>query len=261
MPEPRIRFLCVPRRTWGVRLCCRWSLLGMVDLSGPVWPPSYGEGESWPWTSPFGLACLARTVHVRGACFTLAPLALALCACAACCSWCSGSASESSSRRHLARAVHVRRACFTLAPLALASCLRCLLLVVQQPRLRNRHPVAISLVRCTRVTIGAAPCTLAQSDVEASRCGCFAHAMHSVQGAARCANHRDAPRCRCTQVVMHRGARCTSVHGDARRAKMRCLSQYLTSLVFLVLLQCCPRVKETFNRAGMHLGAGAHSVQ
>ena len=53
---------------------------------------------------------------------------------------------------------------------------------------------------------------------------------------------------------------------------MRCLSQYLTSLVFLVLLQCCPRVKETFNRArgctsvqvhtrcnraGMHLGAGA----
>ena len=112
-----------------------------------------------------------------------------------------------------------------------------------------------------RVTTGAAPCTLAQSDVEASRCGCFAHAMHSVQGAARCANHRDAPRCRCTQVVMHRGARCTSVHGDARRAKMRCLSQYLTSLVFLVLLQCCPRVKETFNRAGMHLGAGAHSVQ
>ena len=112
-----------------------------------------------------------------------------------------------------------------------------------------------------RVTTGAAPCTLAQSDVEASRCGCFAHAMHSVQGAARCANHRDAPRCRCTQVVMHRGARCTSVHGDARRAKMRCLSQYLTSLVFLVLLQCCPRVKETFNRAGIHLGAGAHSVQ
>ena len=112
-----------------------------------------------------------------------------------------------------------------------------------------------------RVTTGAAPCTLAQSDVEASRCGCFAHAMHSVQGAARCANHCDAPRCRCTQVVMHRGARCTSVHGDARRAKMRCLSQYLTSLVFLVLLQCCPRVKETFNRAGIHLGAGAHSVQ
>ena len=118
----------------------------------------------------------------------------------------------------------------------------------------------LSVVPC-RVTTGAAPCTLAQSDVEASRCGCFAHAMHSVQGAARCANHRDAPRCRCTQVVMHRGARCTSVHGDARRAKMRCLSQYLTSLVFLVLLQCCPRVKETFNRAGMHLGAGAHSVQ
>ena len=109
----------------------------------------------------------------------------------------------------------------------------------------------------------------ARSEVEAFRTlriapfvdGCFAHAMHSVQGAARCANHRDAPRCRCTQVVMHRGARCTSVHGDARRAKMRCLSQYLTSLVFLVLLQCCPRVKETFNRAGMHLGAGAHSVQ
>ena len=123
-----------------------------------------------------------------------------------------------------------------------------------------RH-IRAQLVALVRVTTGAAPCTLAQSDVEASRCGCFAHAMHSVQGAARCANHRDAPRCRCTQVVMHRGARCTSVHGDARRAKMRCLSQYLTSLVFLVLLQCCPRVKETFNRAGMHLGAGAHSVQ
>ena len=125
------------------------------------------------------------------------------------------------------------------------------------PPCTRRRPAC----RMSRVTTGAAPCTLAQSDVEASRCGCFAHAMHSVQGAARCANHRDAPRCRCTQVVMHRGARCTSVHGDARRAKMRCLSQYLTSLVFLVLLQCCPRVKETFNRAGMHLGAGAHSVQ
>ena len=122
----------------------------------------------------------------------------------------------------------------------------------------------------TRVTTGAPPCTLAQSDVEASRCGCFAHAMHSVQGAARCANHCDAPRCRCTQVVMHRGARCTSVHGDARRAKMRCLSQYLTSLVFLVLLQCCPSIRRRSiglgctsvqvhtrcNRAGMHLGAG-----
>ena len=67
-----------------------------------------------------------------------------------------------------------------------------------------------------RVTTGAAPCTLAQSDVEASRCGCFAHAMHSVQGAARCANHRDAP-----WVQVHTGGdapRCT-VHLGAWRCK------------------------------------------
>ena len=85
-----------------------------------------------------------------------------------------------------------------------------------------------------RVTTGAAPCTLAQSDVEASRCGCFAHAMHSVQGAARCANHRDAPRCRCTQVVVHRGARCTTVHGGARDHQIVSQNPSSTGLDFRV---------------------------
>ena len=60
----------------------------------------------------------------------------------------------------------------------------------------------------------------------------------------------DAPRC-----TVHLGAwRC-------KKGKNAVSISVLDLASFLSAVAVLPKVQETFNRAGMHLGAGAHSVQ
>ena len=68
------------------------------------------------WREAHAIASLARAVHVRGARFTPALLALAPCLCYLLL------VVQQLGFAYLARVVHVRGACFTLTPLALASC-------------------------------------------------------------------------------------------------------------------------------------------
>ena len=91
-----------------------------------------------------------------------------------------------------------------------------------------------SEVMGTRVTHGAAPCTLMQCSNDASQCRCTRAVAHR---GARCNpvhHHRDAPRCRCTQVEVHRGARCTTVHGGAKDHQIVSQNPSSTGLDFRV---------------------------
>ena len=98
----------------------------------------------------------------------------------------------------------------------------------------SAEPAALHSRRGSRVTHGAAPCTLMQCSNDASQCRCTRAVAHR---GARCNpvhHHRDAPRCRCTQVVVHRGARCTTVHGGARDHQIVSQNPSSTGLDFRV---------------------------